>query len=176
MEILKKRKTAAAVLAVAVIIALVLSAAVDCAQVRKLFYDGVEYDGYLHSSVADNLSARAAAANGLVSIAAGYDELAEQAEGLRTARRTLVDAQSIPEMYSADSALQQAYEALAAAMESTPLGEDERADAAYYMQNMNGARLAIAESGYNERVDKLDGGLLKLLGGLGLVDIPERFG
>lgn len=175
-QTLKSRKTAAVVLAAAVLLAVFISAATDCAAVEKLFYEGVKYDGYRHSSVYDNLSARVSAANGLVSIAVNHADCEAAGEALRTARRELADAEEIADMYAADCALQEAYEALVPVLEGAALDADEREDAEYYMQNMNGARLAITESGYNERVEGLDRGLLRLLGGIGLVDVPESFG
>ena len=127
-----------------------LQRAID--NVEAGFYDGVEYDGYVHKSIASQLQARVDNANGIFSITAAYAP--EETEAAREYRADMYSAlqygYDASYLYYLNEELTTAMTELDKAMASVELPEDEQAAYDQYYSDFNAAMNVIAQSGYNE--------------------------
>ena len=127
-----------------------LQRAID--RVEEGFYDGVEYDGYLHKSIASQLQARLDNANGIFSLTSAV--CPEETEAAREVRSNMYSAlqygSSPSSLYYYNEELTTAMTALDQAVAAAELPEDEREAYEKYYSDFNAAMDVIAESGYNE--------------------------
>jgi hypothetical protein len=183
MDILKSKKTAAAVLCIVIIIftpigsKLSLQRAAD--KVEDMFYDGVynSDEKYTAGAIDTYLQSRIQASLGLITVGANDASLSEETDALRNARNALLDADSIEEKYQANVLLEEAWNTLYDAI--TAKGGDANADA--YADTLSGAQGAIAHSGYNEAVAEFTEGTMhrfpaNLISKLLSVKAPQSFG
>jgi len=186
MKILKSRGAAAAIAVIIVVLATLFGVHRSVgAQIEKLeqtFYDGVyiEKGDYTETSIASQLAQRSNAANGLVSVAGGFDALQAETKAMREARNSLIEAERISEMYDANIMLQDAYEALYPLLLDQDLSENQRAAAENYRSTMDGAQAVIDRSAYNEAVEEFESGILgafpvNLLKYPAFAGSPEKF-
>ena len=152
-----------------------------CQEVSDAFYNGVyvKSDGYTHKSISSQLDMRSSAANGIISIASGYEELEAETQALLVARTELIVANSISEKHAANKATQAAYDDLVAAMALVDTTEHSNA-LSTYMSNFTGAQKVIEASGYNEYVrqftrENLDVFPTNYLVGIAGITPPELF-
>jgi hypothetical protein len=104
---------------------------------------------------------------------------AKPTRALREARNELLSAKTISDKYAANEKLQQAYQALVAAMpEGGPAGKAEAFRS--YAAAMDGARGVIEKSAYNGLVSafrrRLNAFPVNILKHLAFVKYPEYFG
>ena len=141
----------------------------QCKIVEQGFYDGVEYDGYIHPSINDQLSERCDAVLGLISML--DDDISIE---LKDARNQLLDAETISEKCTANEALQRAYERI------KPIIGESNAEKAY-VSAMDGSQQLIKDSGYNDSVclyekNVLNAFPISLLKNIVNAKRPEGFG
>ncbi len=160
-KFLSTRAGALLLAVVVIIVSVLLNTRVNLsAKVREVtngFYDGVyvESDGYKHSSISQQLDMRAAAANGICSLASSFDGLDTQVKALRDARTTLLETDTIAGKYKANLALQEAWDILIYAMSDLDMGANTAAFETY-KSNFAGAQNVIDQAGYNESVRKFN--------------------
>ena len=157
----------------------------ECRNIEDGFYNGVyvNADGYVHKSIYSQLRQRCDAANGLISLADGYDELSDEVDALRDAREILLrglNDDSIFGMRSANDALTPAFNTLKSALAEYGLGENIRSAFDDYVSTFEGAQNVIDNSGYNESVLEFNRKTLNvfpanILGELAGVESPEFF-
>lgn len=125
----------------------------EAQEVQGAFYSGVysSEDGYWRKSISSQLDIRAAAANGICSIANKFPELDAQSKALAAARNLLLDSQTISGKYKANLAMHEAYNALSAVLSGVDTSADQKALDSY-IGNFEGAQRVIDGAGYNEFV------------------------
>lgn len=187
MKTLKNRPVSVIIAAAVCVITLLLGVNLSVGrQVKALensFFTGVEYDGYVHPSIADQLSDRADAALGIISITSGYDSLSKETDSLRNAREKLLntDKDAIYRLYTANEELQKAYEVLIDAAGTAELDPSALPALESYTNTMDGAQNLIRSSGYNNAVSEFERTVLRafpvsILKYPAFADSPEFFG
>jgi len=157
MSVLRKKPVAILIAALIVVLSTLIGARTSLSrtsgEVEELFYSGVEYDGYVHSSIASQLTKRAEAANGLLSVGRAHD-LNSECTALAQAREELMAGGTISVQYLNDVALEKAFAVLQAALGKCALTERETAAVETYVSTFNNAAHVIGASGYNDAVRK----------------------
>ena len=168
MTVLKSRRTAVIVAVVLCLLALVIgvrrSVGSRAADVLEQYQSGVRSAsaGYTLPSVAAQLQARSNAALGLISLAAPYDDLADIAGAVRTAREALLDAGTVPAQSEANAAMSSACDGLIAALQGRLTDPDKVSALEDYAGVMTNTARLIETSGYNELVDDFRSNVLGL--------------
>jgi hypothetical protein len=184
MAKLKDRKVAIVIAVIVVILATLFgvhrSVGAAVRDIEEQFYTGVRSAGE-YTGIGQQLEARCTAALGLVTVAENYAGLTDETEALRSARETLIDAESITEKYGADKNMQAAYEVLYAALTAEDLSDRDSAAVEKYATNMDGAREVIQNSAYNALVSQfihqtMNGFPVKFLKYAAFTVEPEYFG
>jgi hypothetical protein len=187
MVFLKNRRTAAAIFVLAAVLSTLIgvhfSVSREAAKVEARFMSGVfiESERYTQPGIGTHLDARINASIGLVTVAANYPALSEETEALRTARRTLLEADGIDQKYQANKVLDDACRALASALAGESPTPEDSAAAADYLSKLDGAQRAIDNSLYNAEVSKFEREVLgkfpvSVLRLLAFPDTPRYFG
>ena len=157
MEVLKKRSTAAFVLAAVIVVFTVLGINLSAGRVaektEKMFYEGVylKDEGYTEKSIQSQLENRIKAAMGLITLTSDDAALSDETAALRDAREALYNAESIGEKFEANERLEVAYKALSDAMPAE-IAESDAAKS--YLSTMSGAQSVIERSAYNAEAEK----------------------
>ena len=185
MTILKNRKFALllsiVLMAVVLLLAVHVSGSRAARKVEALFYSGTNSAGSTNTvAIDDQLSVRADAAMGMVSVAVNYPELEQSAQTLRQARNDLLDASTIGEKYTANEALTSAAQKLTDEARSAGLSQRDADGFDGYVQRLSGAQTVIEQNTYNEKVQQftdkvLDKFPLSVLKGIASVKSPEEF-
>lgn len=167
MKILKNRSLSIIIAAVVCVLTLLIGVHLSIGRqvkaIENSFFTGVEYDGYVHPSIADQLADRADAALGIISITSGYGSLSEETDDLRNAREQLLntDKDEIYRLYKANEELQKAYEKLLSAVGSAELDPSNEPAMESYTGTMDGAQNLIRSSGYNNAVSEFERSVLR---------------
>ena len=155
MSILKSKPIAIIIAAVLVIGSTFLGAKIslekEAREVMDLFYEGVEYDGYVHPSIYSQLEKRADAANGLTSVARSYG-LESDCDELTEARELLFYSSGANGYYHFDQELEKAFNVLKNELENIELSEREAQAVENYVSIFENAKHVIDNSGYNDAV------------------------
>lgn len=186
MALLKNRKFAFPVCIVLMLAVLLIAVHVSggraAKKVETLFYEGTNSAGSTNTvAIDDQLTVRADAATGLITVAANYPLLSDDAQALREAKNALLDAKTIPEKYNANEALTAAAETLIAHAASAGLSDRDREGFDGYVQRLQGAQGVIDQNTYNEKVVEFNNGVLNkfplsILKGITGVKAPAFFG
>ena len=168
MKILKNRSVSVIIAAVVCVITLLIGVHLSIGRqvkaIENSFFTGVEYDGYVHPSIADQLADRADAALGIISITSAYSSLSDETDSLRSAREALLstDKDDFYGLYKANEELQKAYETLMSAIgSSAELDESSAPAMESYTGTMGGAQNLIRSSGYNNAVSEFERTVLR---------------
>ena len=189
MSFFKKRSTAIGVFVVVVVVfSLIgchLSLSRACRKAEDAFFDkSLLRDEGAYSCPADHLENCVDLTNRLLSVVgSGNEAYAEVYEQLRSARLGLIDAldsRDIPAIAKASQALSEAVEAVKAAKASGAPLSDSHDDYDAIIADLDGARAALDDSGYNAHIlafreDVLGKFPTNLLRHLAFVDAPETF-
>jgi len=183
MAMLKNRKTAIIITIVVVILATLLGVRKSLNQlardVEAMFYDGVPLEeGYTQRALSAHLGNCADASLGLATLLNGYNELADDAEALLSARRELLAATSIRGKYAAYASMQASFAALTEKAGGMQLTDRDNDAMGQYSSTFSGAGTAIQESKYNEKaLSFMDGAsfIAKILKPLAIVRSPQTF-
>lgn len=154
----------------------------ECQKITDGFYDGVEYNGYKHPSIASHLRNIAGYADGIVTIANRYeldsDELSSANEDLKLGLSYSKGDESY--IYFCYDELLGELRVIEAELYDKELSERDKSGLDQYVDGIAGAQSAIDEAGYNESVSefmrKNGRGLAYELAMLADVDLPEYFG
>lgn len=154
----------------------------ECQRITAGFYDGVEFNGYKHPSIASHLRNIAGYADGIVTIANRYeldsDELSSVNEDLKLALSYSRGDESY--IYFCYDELLGELRVIEAELYDKELSERDESGLDQYVESITGAQSAIEESGYNESVSEFMRekctGLAYDLAYLTSVDLPDYFG
>ena len=161
MGILKQRKIAWLLAVILVIGSTLLSSHIKldkkCSQVTDGFYNGVNYDGYLHPSIFTQLKNISSYSLGISTIAENYGidttELTELRGHLET---NLSDSNNsknkITELYENYTALVPVVNQVINELNTKSLSERDASGFSEYKTNIDGAVSTINSAGYNESV------------------------
>lgn len=186
MSFFKKRSGALVIAIAAALLATVFGAhrslSSECQKITDSFYEGVydkDWDA-TRPSIDSQLNQRHNAANGLVSILNGYDQLETEAESLRSARIRLADAEGVQACYQANQELETAFDSAMSALEGLGASGEDLEFASEYENTFNNAQNVIDDAGYNEAVRAFRRNVLgifptNLLKTILGVDAPELF-
>lgn len=158
-----KRRTAAAVFVVVIIvfgvIGVNLSASRVYSRAEKQFYDGVfaAEGNYTESAIENHLEKRIDAALGLITVLAKEPEFSDEVSALREAREELISAKTVKEKFLANEKLEGAYLSAANAM---PDEKKSESAAKSYLSTLSGAQTAILKSSYNDETKKANASVL----------------
>ena len=162
MKNLQNRSTALIVAAVIMFSSTIFSVhrtlGAKCREVGDTFYNGV-YDSaqrYVRTSIDSQLDKRGEAANGLASVAAGFDALGDQVHELHGVRNTLRQGRSPAEKFDANQALGETFNELARALDAQELSDRDQKLIEEYSQNFKRAQNVIDAAGYNEHVREFE--------------------
>ena len=166
MSILKNRKIATIIAAIAIVAATMLGTTVSLnrasAKVEDMFYDGVylENGGYMQPGIESHLEKRIEVSLGIWAIVDEYDELKTELAAFRAARESLINAGNPAQKGRGNDELQLAFTVLRDALAKIDLPERDVADLEKLFSTFNGAQTAILGSGYNlEVMEFMDGTL-----------------
>ena len=185
MKFLKNRGAAAAISIVLMVVSLFIgvhkSAQNASDKIEKLFYDGTNSAGSENTvSIYDQLTKRADAALGIVTIASNYDSVSEAAEEVRNARNSLLDAESISDMFVKNQSLERSTQQLVTLYRQLELDERDSDGLDKYCQRFDGAQTLIEQNTYNDKVTEFNKSVLNafplsVLKGIAGVEAPEKF-
>ena len=185
MKLLKNRKIAILITIVVIIFATLFGVGRSLNRLSReaeaLFYDGIflENTGQPQRSIEHHLRVLEQASLDISSIFAIHPPLSDESEALMMARRELIDANSIPEKYSAYKNVQKASAAFLRKAENDDLTEDDREPIEQYQTTFSGVVSAIQRSEYNERaIGFMDEAsiIAKFLKPFAFVTSPQTFG
>lgn len=145
MTLLKNRKIAILITAIVAILATLLGVR---GSLNRLARD-VEAMFYEDKGVNTLLNNRAASALALATALESYPELKAETENLLTARRGLMNANTIKDRYAANESLQQAFTALEEKAGKLSLSGRDKETLEMHASDFSGARAAIMDSRYN---------------------------
>lgn len=191
MKFLKKRSVAVIITAIIIVLAALFgvhrSLGHDAGAVSDMFSLGVrdETQNYTRPSIRSQLEVRATTSLSLITVGNNYSEASDKANTLTETRRYLAnllsDENSGPaELYTANAALQVAFDNLYKALESCELTETHKSDMESCLTRFSGAATVIANSGYNEAVREFSNSTLgvfptNLLWRMAFVEKPQLF-
>ena len=184
MKLLKNRKIAIIITVVVVVLAILFGVTRSlnrlAADIESMFYDGVflEDQNFTQPALNTHLENLAQAALDGASFFANHPELSSEADGLRMARRELIDASSFMDKSEAFNNLARAFSDfhLASMIELSDRDLETRNQ---FIDTFNGATTAIQNSAYNDvAVSRWNdvSGFAKLLRPFLPVDPPQTFG
>jgi len=185
MKILKDRRIAILITIIVVVLATLLGVRGSLVRLsrdaERMFYDGVNLkeEGYTQPGIDSQLRNRMNSALGFASLMEKHPELEGAAGALLSARRELLDANSIKGMYSANESMQRAFVELLEKAEKFGLSNKEREDMERYSATFQGAQTAIRNSHYNQRAQSFMGDasiLARLMKPFLFVPGPQVFG
>ena len=158
MSVFQKRRTAVIVTVILCVLALLIgvrrSVGKQAADILDQFENGVRSAsaGYTLPSVSAQLQARSNASLGLISLAAPYSSLSEEADAVRKVRETMLDAGSISDMSAANASLTAACDGLITGLREQLTDPDKISALDDYAGVMTNTARLIETSGYNELV------------------------
>lgn len=158
-KVLKKRPVAIlitiAVICLTTLFSIQRTLGAECEAITDGFFTGVYYDGYARSSASSHLLNSAAAANGLLAIAANYDGLEDKSESLQASRDLLLDTlktENIGDISSANQSMKSAFSNLVSAILQIDLSDRDTSGVQLYTDNFHNAQNAVLSSKYNDSV------------------------
>jgi len=155
VTLLKNRKTAILITAIVAILATLLGVRGSlnrlARDVEAMFVSGVylEDEKFTQPGIYAHLENRAASALALATALESYPELKAETENLLTARRGLMNANTIKDRYAANESLQQAFTALEEKAGKLSLSGRDKETLEMHASDFSGARTAIMDSRYN---------------------------
>lgn len=154
-----KNKTVAVIIAVILVIASTLLAThiklgKQVSEVTEGFYNGVNYDGYLHPSVFTQLKNISSYCLGISTIAMEYGIDTTKLNEARSHLETNLDGKegNIKELYANYSDLRTVATQVINELKTKSLNDRDQAGFSEYQTNYDGAVATIESSGYNETV------------------------
>ncbi len=130
--------------------------------------------------IAEQLGERMNAARGLAALAAEDSAVSGEYEALRTAYNSLYDASSVHDKYTANTALETAWQSLYTAMNGSGMDSETQRKADYYADILTNAQRCIENDGYNAAVAQFQTSVMqtpvtRLLHALIFTELPEAF-
>lgn len=158
MKVLKQKKIAWLIAIILVISSTLLSCHIKldkkCSQITDGFYSGVNYDGYLHPSIFNQLKNISSYSLGIISIADNYgidtanlNELRDHLESNLSESKN-----NISDLYDNYTALMPVLNKVTEELNGKTLSERDRTGYSEYKTNIDGAVSTIDSAGYNESV------------------------
>ena len=186
MTLLKSRKFCVPAAVILCIVSLLFgvhkSVAREVREIENSFYEGVylEDENYTQPALSEQLSNRASAALGIITIAANYDDMKTETDALRDARNGLLEAESIPKKAYYNDKLENAYKAVGEKLSAASLDENEASALSDYAATMSGAMGVIEKSAYNASVSEFVNETMRafplnILKGISFCDTPDYF-
>ena len=158
MKLLKDRKAAIVITIIIVVLATLAGVGRSlnrlARDIEAMFYDGVylEDEGYTQPGINSHLENSANAALGLATIMSNYPELADKAEALLSARRSLIDEASLKGKSSYNQDMGQAFADLLQSAKDVDLAERDVEAAIQHIRTFTNAQASVAASRYHEKV------------------------
>jgi len=145
-----------------------------------MFYGGVylKDEGYTQPAIDTHIRRRIDTALRFAASMEGYPELADGAEALMSARRSLSEAKSIRDKFSENEKMQRAFVELAEKARGIELSERDREEVESCSSTFSGAQAAIQNSRYNQQAQSfMDGAsvLARILKPFLFVSQPQVF-
>jgi len=167
------------VVCLSVLISTKIKLGAECQHITDSFYDGVEFDGYVHKSIASQLRNISGAADGLVTIANNYDIATDDVLMHNDYLKTSIAYGPISLVYTNYVDLMKELSVLQGALSDAQLSERDISGFESYTSVISGAQSVIEKAGYNENVRTFLRKKLQfpadLLADLINVELPELF-